>query len=320
MKNKILLIFVGILGYSQLYAAPSLKQLIFNNTYADKTHLAVGQSTGNFIIYPTIEFSRSFMPGTSTLENVEMEVELVLTPRNWGGYLVGEKITKTRTITNADYSGPWTSTIALEGINNKSFAVVDAAKLLNNGVIVVRYRYKVNNVWSEYFVSGDVAIGGKLIPSARPNPFWRNGIQTITGYTLSPNTPVWRPGNTPVLVAGQSTYTANGAYFITLQTDGSLVLYRSSNNQVLWSADSGNKGGRFLFFQGDGNLVLYKNENLTEPVWDSGFSKNNENNMYLRFVFQDDGNLIFQFDAGPFVEIIGETQTYNRVSSHFGKL
>lgn len=157
-------------------------------------------------------------------------------------------------------------------------------------------------------------------PQYRPNPFRNTGTRVgIMNYDLS--TKMWYPSNTPMLTAGQSVYTNNRQYLFALQTDGSLVLYRASNYQVLWSADSMGKGGRYLFFQGDGNLVLYQNANMTGPVWDSGYTApQNGYNQFLRFVFQEDGNLVMQFDGGTYTDILGETQTYNRVSSHFRRL
>lgn len=191
------------------------------------------------------------------------------------------------------------------------------------GQILIRYTYTLNNsggqkvtkYTSSYPVPTD---------ATRADPFYSLGITRISWSPLSAVEPVWYPSDdTPMLTSGQDAYSSTGDYVLTLQTDGNLVIYRTSNWEALWSSKSNGKGGRYLYFQGDGNLVLYKNANFTGVVWSSGKQVSGDPitiKNYTRFLFQSDGNLVMQFDGGTYIDIIGETQTYNRTSSHFGTL
>ena len=64
------------------------------------------------------------------------------------------------------------------------------------------------------------------------------------------------------LVRGESLASANGAYTLTLQDDGNLVL--ASRGQPLWSSSTGGKDVVRAEVQRDGNFVLYTAD---KPVW-----------------------------------------------------
>lgn len=66
------------------------------------------------------------------------------------------------------------------------------------------------------------------------------------------------------LSAGQSLTSPDGAYHLTLQTDGNLVL---AGARVFWTTGTSGRGGSRLTMQPDGNLVLYTLAN--QPVWAS---------------------------------------------------
>ena len=64
----------------------------------------------------------------------------------------------------------------------------------------------------------------------------------------------------PVLTVGQSHYSSDGNYRITLQTDGNLILFIKNINNTetpLWLSRTQNKTVQSLFFQNDMNLLLF---------------------------------------------------------------
>lgn len=166
-------------------------------------------------------------------------------------------------------------------------------------------------------------------PNSIPNPFDRSKDNKIVGVPhFSPpalGTPnVFFPSGTPVLTSGQAIYSPNGQYFFILQTDGSLVLY-NINWQILWSADSYQKGGKYLFFAPDGNLVLAKNADASGVVWAaniySSTAASNPNPRRMFYMLQDDGNLVFYWDGGTYTERLGDTGTSGgKKSSHYRKI
>lgn len=159
------------------------------------------------------------------------------------------------------------------------------------------------------------------------NIFHHNGdpLYNIHSFPyMAPPTPgsagAFYPSETPVLTLGQAMYSPNGQYFLILQTDGSLVLY-NINWQVLWSADTYQKGGQYLFFAPDGNLVLAKNADASGVVWASNIYAANKNfllNQRIFYALQDDGNFVFYWNGGTFTDSMGATGTDGgRKSNHF---
>lgn len=105
------------------------------------------------------------------------------------------------------------------------------------------------------------------------------------------------------LAPGQTLWSDDGRFFLTMQTDGNLVLQDQKTGKILfatntygkggspwlqldgegnisvytenpnlaqlWTAKANNKGGTQLIMQKDGNLVLYKQDGRT-PVWATG--------------------------------------------------
>lgn len=89
------------------------------------------------------------------------------------------------------------------------------------------------------------------------------------------------------LLEGESIYSSNKMYFLTLQTDGNLVLYTVATGKAKWAAGTYNKGtvgSRQLVMQGDGNTVLY---NVNQAIWNTG---KNSTDAPFSFVIQNDGN------------------------------
>jgi hypothetical protein len=75
----------------------------------------------------------------------------------------------------------------------------------------------------------------------------------------SAGTPLWAPTGLLVpgaeLTSGQSITTPGGAFRLTMQGDGNLVLYGASNS-ALWASGTSGNPGAYLVLGDDGNLVV----------------------------------------------------------------
>ncbi|WP_454561307.1 LysM peptidoglycan-binding domain-containing protein [Mycobacterium haemophilum] len=92
------------------------------------------------------------------------------------------------------------------------------------------------------------------------------------------------------LVRGESLASHNGAYTLTLQDDGNLVL--ASRGQALWSTSTTGQNVVRAEVQRDGNFVLYTAD---KPVWDT----HTEGKKDVKLVLQDDRNLVLYAADGP---------------------
>ena len=92
------------------------------------------------------------------------------------------------------------------------------------------------------------------------------------------------------LVRGESLSSNNGAYTLTLQDDGNLVL--ASRGKALWSTSTNGQDVVRAEVQPDGNFVLYTAD---KPVWHSD-AKGKKN---VKLVLQDDRNLVLYAADGP---------------------
>lgn len=121
------------------------------------------------------------------------------------------------------------------------------------------------------------------------------GREPDRGPGRHPTPPPPRRAN-DTLYADQSLYTnqsissRNGRYFLLMQGDCNLVLYREGfrgNNQALWSSRTDRRGRNCrAIMQGDGNFVVY--EEYGRPV----FNTRTDRNPGSILVLQDDGNLV----------------------------
>ena len=91
------------------------------------------------------------------------------------------------------------------------------------------------------------------------------------------------------LVKGESLVSKNGAYTLTLQDDGNLVL--ASRGQPIWSSKTNGKDVVRAEVQPDGNFVLYSSD---KPVWHTD-TKGKKN---AKLILQDDRNLVLYADGG----------------------
>ena len=92
------------------------------------------------------------------------------------------------------------------------------------------------------------------------------------------------------LERGQSLASHNGAYTLTLQDDGNLVL--AARGQARWASATNGQDVVRAEVQPDGNFVLYTPD---KPVWHTD-TKGKKN---VRLVLQDDCNLVLYAADGP---------------------
>ena len=91
------------------------------------------------------------------------------------------------------------------------------------------------------------------------------------------------------LVKGDSLTSSNGAYTLTLQDDGNLVL--ASRGHAVWASGTDGQDVVRAEVQHDGNFVVYTAD---KPVWHTD-TKGKKN---VRLVLQDDRNLVLYAGDG----------------------
>lgn len=89
---------------------------------------------------------------------------------------------------------------------------------------------------------------------------------------------------------GDSLTSNNGAYTLTLQEDGNLVL--AARGEAVWATGTNGQDVQRAEVQTDGNFVLYAGD---KPVWHSD-TKGKKN---VKLVLQDDRNLVLYAADGP---------------------
>jgi len=92
------------------------------------------------------------------------------------------------------------------------------------------------------------------------------------------------------LEPGQSLISPSGAYTVTLQDDGNLVL--AARGRAVWATGTNGQNVVRAEVQTDGNFVLYTPE---KPVW----ATNTKGKKDVRLVLQDDRNLVLYAAGGP---------------------
>ena len=97
------------------------------------------------------------------------------------------------------------------------------------------------------------------------------GGSTSTVRVPAPNYPIGTgqifvgAGDGSRLYKGQSLYSTNGWYRLSMQTDGNLVITDKAG-AVTWNSGTFGTAAHFAAFQPDGNLVLYAVDGVT-PIW-----------------------------------------------------
>lgn len=92
------------------------------------------------------------------------------------------------------------------------------------------------------------------------------------------------------LTKGESITSSNGAYTLTLQDDGNLVL--AAGGEPRWSSKTNGQDVVRAEVQTDGNFVVYTAD---KPVWHTD-TKGKKN---IKLVIQDDANLVLYAADGP---------------------
>lgn len=141
---------------------------------------------------------------------------------------------------------------------------------------------------------------------------------------------------TPVLTVGQKIYSPSSKVYLTLQTDGNLVLRKINSDGTetsMWASMTNGKPSAALYFQTDGNLVIYPGTNTptnhtpNSGLWGSNlFTSPGLNHVtHAYFRLQDDGNLVYiwpDYDRylGLITIIMGAADSGSGPSPHFGNL
>ena len=92
------------------------------------------------------------------------------------------------------------------------------------------------------------------------------------------------------LEKGGSLTSKNGAYTLTLQDDGNLVL--AARGQAVWATGTNGQDVERLEVQTDGNCVLYSRD---KPVWHTDTKGKKD----VKLVLQDDRNVVLYAKDGP---------------------
>ncbi|RKT53669.1 ricin-type beta-trefoil lectin domain protein [Saccharothrix australiensis] len=97
------------------------------------------------------------------------------------------------------------------------------------------------------------------------------------------------------LSAGQSKWSPDGRFRLTMQPDGNLVLYAQADGAALWSSVTWGSGATHAILQPDGNLVVYTAAGEAKwHTWTFGTAAE-------RFVVQSDSNIVlYGPDATPY--------------------
>ena len=92
------------------------------------------------------------------------------------------------------------------------------------------------------------------------------------------------------LERGQALTSRNGAYTLTLQDDGNLVL--AARGEAVWATATDGQDAEHLDVQEDGNCVLYTAD---KPIWHTDTKGAKD----VRLLLQDDRNLVLYGFDGP---------------------
>jgi WD40 repeat protein len=101
------------------------------------------------------------------------------------------------------------------------------------------------------------------------------------------------------LTIGNSIFSPDGKYKMTLESNGNMVIY--NNNTQVWQSNTAGQGVTKCSFQADGNLVLYTATNVAK--WAAGLN----NTSAATLMLLNDGNL------GIFTS--GSVKLWDRISS-----
>ncbi len=121
------------------------------------------------------------------------------------------------------------------------------------------------------------------------------------------------------LAKGTSLTSNNGAYTLTLQDDGNLVL--AARGEAVWATGTNNQGVDRAEVQSDGNFVLYAGD---KPLWHTDTKGKKD----VKLVVQDDRNVVLysadgvawtsrtETDEAPAAEVVEIAPVANEVKTY----
>jgi surface antigen len=113
------------------------------------------------------------------------------------------------------------------------------------------------------------------------------------------------------LYASQSVWSPNGAYRLTMQTDGNLVSYGPGG--AIWASRTTGHSGAWAIMQSDGNLVVYSADG--QPLWSTGSG----GNPGAQLAIQSDGNVVLYYgSAALFASYWHTTVGWQQTSTNVG--
>ena len=290
MKKYIFLLFAVLFLQNSKSFSASLNSFAVQSSYL---------SSGNVIINanPTtiqVDFSIIRSLVGAGYENVNWTVTLVLRDINTDDYTL---VTNPISITNADFVGNFCSKTITATLPANKYTTLTGSGVPYNSRLSLRYSaYDFTNnvtlqpiqsstyynVLNQYFGTNPYPLFnygqvntlydgiGVPIPAAQyyynfPNTSgigslrWDNGVPSPGSVNYSGGTIINFSNTIPMLTPGQSIFSPNGLYRLTLQTDGNLVLYQENlpGETGLWSTRTNGQTAGSVFFQTDGHLVVY---------------------------------------------------------------
>lgn len=144
--------------------------------------------------------------------------------------------------------------------------------------------------------------GNLVIYKDGDNPIWSSGTRNV--YTKEELQKI-TVRNGESLKTNDKITSTNSKYYLTLQSDGNVVLYKGE--KALWATMTNGKGANSIYVQKDGNFVAYRSDD--RAVWASGTNGKGGRDTFL--IMQDDGNLVLYKRLG--------SSTPGNITVYFGE-
>ncbi|WP_322082022.1 protease pro-enzyme activation domain-containing protein [Burkholderia sp. BCC1972] len=163
----------------------------------------------------------------------------------------------------------------------------------------------------------DVTYGSNGAYSAGPGWDFVTGwgtpnISVLHSAICAPTSPIYggvvNEGTT--LNPGQTLYSPSRNHVLTMQYDGNLVLYNTTNGVAVWNSRASGNAGAYAAFQTDGNFVVYSASG--RALWSSS-TNGTSHAQYLSV--QDDGNMVIYESDVPVFSTATATTGYVNSSS-----
>ena len=133
---------------------------------------------------------------------------------------------------------------------------------------------------------------GNLVLYSPTKAVWASNTDVSKSQSTYIDTKLPRGGR---LKKGDYLRSSNWKYFLTMQENGNLALKTAGGTNTLWQTNTHNKGAEYVSMQTDGNLVMYTSNG--KPVWASDTNNWGDSSLSL----QTDGNLVMYTSASKAV-------------------